>query len=50
MLNNDPELAKEQLDVRRVPAYYAHRRIRETLDRRMREIKHEKERKFRTTL
>jgi hypothetical protein len=50
VLNSDTALAKEQLDVRRLPAYYVHRRIRETLDQRLREIRQEKERKFRTTL
>ena len=43
-------LARDQVDVRRLPPYYVHRKVRETLDRRMKDMKLEKERKFRTTL
>jgi hypothetical protein len=50
ILNSDSELAEVQLDVRRQPPYYVHRRVSEVLGQRVKEIKHEKDRKFRTTL
>ena len=48
--NNDPMIAREQVDVRKLPPYYVHRKIREALERKGRELRSEKERKFRTTL
>lgn len=48
--NENPVLFKEQIDVRRLPPYFVHRKIREALDKRMDQIRYEKERKFRTTL
>lgn len=50
VMNSDPVVAREQIDVRRLPPYYAHRKVSEALQRRMQDLKLEKERKFRTTL
>ena len=40
----------EQVDVRKLPPYYAHRKVSEALYSRTRDLIREKERKFRTTL
>ncbi len=39
-----------QVDVRRLPPYYAHRKVAEALESRMSDLMKEKERKFRTSL
>ena len=40
----------DQVDVRKLPPHYAHRKVSEALSLRTRDLIREKERKFRTTL
>jgi len=50
VMNNDQHLLRDQVDVRRMPPYYVHRKISEALQHRVKELEYEKDRKFRTTL
>ncbi|TNV83403.1 hypothetical protein FGO68_gene8921 [Halteria grandinella] len=50
MMNAHPMLSKVQIDVRRLPAFYAHKKIRLALKERELDIKLEKDRKLRTSL
>jgi hypothetical protein len=49
-VNAHPRYRYEQVDVRRMPPYYAHRKVAEALEERMKDLIKEKERKFRTSL
>jgi hypothetical protein len=46
----DSKIAKEQIDVRRMPTGYAHRKIREMLAYRLRDLILDRERKYRSNL
>jgi hypothetical protein len=50
LIQNPRELSFEQLDLRRLPPYYAHRKLSESLDEITRYMTEEKTRKFRTSL
>jgi len=50
MQNAHPMLQKVQIDVRRLPAPYAHKKIRLALKEREMDVKLEKDRKMRTSL
>jgi len=50
LTQNPRDLSFEQVDIRRLPPYYAHRKLSESLDEITRYINDEKSRKFRTSL
>lgn len=50
VMNANPMLHRFQIDVRRLPPFYAHRKIRQALKDREREIRAQKDAKFRMSL
>jgi hypothetical protein len=45
-INTERTFKGEQVDVRRMPSYYAHRKVAEILEQRHHFLSHEKERKL----